>query len=86
MLSSWVWENMATVIVVDDDVDIVYSMSELLEICGIDVVRKGYNGLEGSKLFDQLRPDVVLLNLMMSKYDGKCALKKLEKLILKVSF
>ncbi len=37
-------------IVVDDNEDVVYSMSELLEIYGVDVIGKGYNGLEGAEL------------------------------------
>ncbi len=71
---------MTTVIIIDDNEDIVYSMSELLEMYGIDVIGKGYDGLEGSKLFDQLRPDAVLLDLMMPKYDGKYALKKIREI------
>lgn len=70
---------MTSVIVVDDNEDIVYSMSELLELYGIDVVGKAYDGLEGSQLFDQMRPDAVLLDLMMPKYDGLFALKKIRE-------
>ena len=71
---------MTSVIVVDDNEDIVHSMSELLEMYGIDVVGKAYDGLEGLRLFDQLRPDAVLLDLMMPKYDGAYALKKIRTL------
>lgn len=76
---------MTSVIVVDDNEDLVYSMSELLEIHGIEVVGKGYNGLEGVELFNRLHPDVVLLDLMMPEYDGLYALKKFERLIQIVS-
>ena len=68
---------MTSVIVIDDNEDIVYSMSELLEIHGIG---KGYNGLEGVQLYNKLRPDVVLLDLMMSEYDGLYALKEIRKI------
>lgn len=71
---------MTSVIVVDDNKDIVFSMSELLEMYGIDVVGKGYNGLEGVELFNQLHPDVVLLDLMMPEYDGVYALKKIREI------
>ncbi|NNM03375.1 MAG: response regulator [Nitrosopumilus sp.] len=71
---------MTSVIVVDDNEDIVYSMSELLEMYGIEVLGKGYNGLEGAKLFEKLRPDVVLLDLMMPQYDGAYALRKIREL------
>ena len=55
-------------------------MSELLEIYGIEVVGKGYDGLEATNLFSKLRPDAVLLDLMMPKYDGIYALKKIREL------
>ena len=71
---------MTSVIVIDDNEDIVYSMSELLEIYGINVVGKGYNGLEGVELYDKLRPDAVLLDLMMPEYDGLYALKEIRKI------
>ena len=70
---------MISVIIVDDNEDIVYSMSELLELHGIDVVGKAYDGLEGFNLFSELRPDAVLLDLMMPKYDGLFALKKIRE-------
>jgi len=71
---------MTSVIVIDDNEDIVYSMTELLEIYGIDVVGKGYNGLDAVELFEKFRPDVVLLDLMMPQYDGLYALKKIREI------
>jgi len=71
---------MTSVIVIDDNEDIVYSMSELLEIYGINVVGKGYNGLEGVELYNKLHPDAVLLDLMMPEYDGLYALKEIRKI------
>ncbi len=71
---------MTSLIVVDDNEDIVYSMSELLKIYGINVVGKGYNGLEGVELYNDLHPDVVLLDLMMPEHDGLYALKEIRKI------
>ena len=71
---------MTSVIVIDDNKDIVNSMSELLEVYGIDVVGKGYNGLEGVDLYKKLQPDAVLLDLMMPEYDGLYALKEIRKI------
>ena len=71
---------MTSVIVIDDNEDIVYSMSELLEFYGINVVGKGYNGLEGVELYNKLYPDAVLLDLMMPEYDGLYALKEIRKI------
>jgi len=71
---------MTSVIVIDDNEDIVYSMSELLEVYGINVVGKGYNGLECVELYNKLHPDAVLLDLMMPEYDGLYALKEIRKI------
>jgi two-component system chemotaxis response regulator CheY len=71
---------MTSVIVIDDNKDIVNSMSELLEIYGLDVVGKGYNGLEGVDLYKKLQPDAILLDLMMPEYDGLYALKEIRKI------
>ena len=71
---------MTSVIVVDDNKDIVSSLSELLEIYGINVVGKGYNGLEGVELYNKIHPDAVLLDLMMPEYDGLYALKEIRKI------
>ena len=71
---------MTSVIVVDDNEDIVNSIIDLLEIYGIEVLGQGHNGLECVELFDALRPDVVLLDLMMPKYDGLYALKNIRNI------
>lgn len=70
---------MTTVVVVDDDKDIVSTMSELLESHGMEVIGKGHNGLEGVRLFDKLHPDLILLDLMMPQYDGLFALEEIRK-------
>ena len=64
---------------IDDDKDTVSVISELLELHGMDVIGKGYNGLEGVQLFDKLHPDIVLLDLMMPQYDGLYALRKIRE-------
>jgi len=70
---------LTSVIVIDDNEDIVIATSELLEKHGMDVIGKGYNGLQGVQLFDKLHPDVVLLDLMMPQYDGLYALRKIRE-------
>jgi len=64
---------------VDDEEDIVSVISELLELKGMKVVGKGYNGLEGVQLFEKLHPDLVLLDMMMPQYDGLYALREIRK-------
>ncbi len=69
---------MTSVIIVDDEEDIVSSLATLLESHGIDVLGKGCNGLEGIQLFDKLHPDVVLLDLKMPEYDGFYTLRQIR--------
>jgi len=71
---------MTSVIIIDDNEDVVYSMSELLELYGINVVGKGYNGLEAVELYNKLHPDAVLLDLMMPEYNGLYALREIRKI------
>jgi len=70
---------MTSAILVDDNEDIVSSLSELLELNEINVVGKGYDGLQGVELFEKLDPDVVLLDLLMPQYDGLYALRKIRE-------
>ena len=71
--SSW------TAIVVDDSEDIVELFSEFLEIKGVKVLAKGYNGKDAHELYKKFKPDVVFLDIMMPQYDGFYALKKIRE-------
>jgi len=70
---------MMRVIVIDDDRDAVRSLSTLLELNGIDVEGKGHDGKEAVELYKDIRPDAVLLDMMMPQYDGNYAIKNLKK-------
>jgi len=67
------------VIVVDDDRDTVEVFSQYLEMKGIQVVGKGYNGLEACELYKELRPDVLVLDMKMPEYDGQYAINMIKK-------
>lgn len=69
-----------TVIVIDDDEDTVRLFSEFLEENGITVVGKGYDGVSAIKLFQQKKPDVVLIDLNMPNGSGFYAIKKIQAL------
>jgi len=70
---------MMRVIVVDDDHDTVRTLSTLLEMKGISVEAKGYDGKEAVELFRKHQPDAVLLDMLMPEFDGKYAIKNLKK-------
>ncbi len=71
---------MVRVIVIDDDVDTVAVFCEFLEIKGIQVLGRGYDGKNAVELYEKLKPDVVLLDIMMPEYDGFYALENIKKI------
>ncbi len=71
---------MVKVIVVDDDVDTVEVFCEYLEIKDIDVVGRGHSGKKAVDLYENLRPDVVLLDVMMPEYDGFYGLANIKNI------
>ena len=71
---------LSKVVVVDDDRDSVRTLSTLLEMKGITVEGKGYDGKDAVELYEELRPDAILLDMLMPQYDGKYAIKKIKEL------
>jgi CheY-like chemotaxis protein len=68
---------MINVIVIEDDTDGAEVLSELLRINGVNVLANGHNGLEAVQLYKKLRPDFVLLDMLMPYYDGFYGLRKI---------
>lgn len=60
---------MARILVVDDDPDLVETVSMMLEKGGHQVV-PAYGGLEGLKKVREFMPDAVVLDVMMPDKDG----------------
>ena len=67
------------VLVVDDDTDTVEVFSEFLELKGIEVVGKGHDGKEAVEAYEKLKPDIVLMDVMMPVYDGFYAIEEIRK-------
>ena len=67
------------VIVVDDDVDTVEVFSEFLELKDMEVVGRAHDGKEAVEAYEKLRPDIVLMDVMMPVYDGFYAIDKIRK-------
>jgi len=70
---------MTSAIVVDDDFDTVEVFSEFLSLRDIDVLGKAYDGMEGLKLFEEKRPDIVFSDIWMPEYDGFYLLNNLKE-------
>ncbi len=67
-----------TVIVVEDDQDSLEVMTEYLEMKDIKVVARAKDGHEAFELYEKLKPEVVLLDVLMPYYDGFYALDKIK--------
>ena len=65
------------ILVVDDDPDLVETVSMLLESKGYEV-GKAYDGIEGEEAIKQRRPDVVVLDVMMPRKNGYQLCKELK--------
>lgn len=66
-------------VVVDDEEDTLDSICQTLEIGGINVVGKGYDGEQAYQLYKTLSPDVIILDMNMPNYDGGYALEKITQ-------
>jgi DNA-binding response OmpR family regulator len=65
------------VLIVDDDPDLVETVSMLLESKGYEV-GKAYDGIEGEEAIKKRRPDVLVLDVMMPRKDGYTLCKELK--------
>jgi len=61
---------MVSVVVIDDDEDTVRLFSELLEENNIHVIGNGFSGKNAVSLYIDKKPDVVLIDIMMSDGNG----------------
>ena len=67
-----------TILVVDDNREIVYSVSELLKYEGYQVVQT-YDGMEALDALEKNKVDLILLDVMMPRLNGLSALMKLRE-------
>ena len=68
----------ATILVVDDNKEIVYSISELLRYEGYRAV-PAYDGMEALDMMEKEHIDLILLDVMMPRLNGLSALMKLRE-------
>ncbi len=73
-------DQIKTAIVIDDDHDMVDVLCDLLGILQIEVVGTGYDGKEAVELYQKLKPELVILDIMMPQYDGIYALEKIREI------
>jgi two-component system cell cycle response regulator DivK len=66
-----------TILVVDDDVDVVRALGRLLRGCG-HVVHASFNSREGFELASRIKPDLILHDIAVPPFDGYEAARRLR--------
>ena len=66
------------ILVVDDDPDLVETVSMMLESKGCEV-GQAYDGIEGEESIKARRPDLVILDIMMPRKDGYVLCNELKQ-------
>lgn len=69
---------METILIVDDNREIVYSLGELLKYEGYDVA-KAYDGMEALEILEHQTVDLILLDVMMPRMNGLSTLMKIRE-------
>jgi DNA-binding NarL/FixJ family response regulator len=69
-----------SIVLIDDDEDILELLTEYLSLEDFDVVGLGRDGLQAVNLYAEHRPDFVLMDITMPNYDGLYGLEHIKKL------
>jgi CheY-like chemotaxis protein len=68
------------VLIADDDQDVRLAVRALLESEGLEIVGEATNGLEAVELTGSLRPDAVVMDMLMPVLDGVSATRRIKEL------
>ena len=66
------------ILIVDDSMAISKQLQQIIENSDVfEVVGQAKNGLEGIKLYNSLKPDMVIMDLIMPEMDGLQAIRNI---------
>jgi len=68
-----------SVVIIDDDNDILELLTEYLLLEDFDVVGRGTDGLMAVNLYAEHKPDFVIMDVAMPNYDGIYGLENIKK-------
>ena len=75
------WENMQkTVLIVDDAVFMRMKLRQILEDNSYKVIAEAQNGIEAIEKYKAIKPDIIIMDIVMPEMDGIEALKRIKKL------
>lgn len=69
-----------SVILIDDDEDILNLLSEYLLLEDFDIMGIGTDGLQAVNLYAELKPNFVIMDITMPNYDGLYGLEHIKKI------
>jgi CheY-like chemotaxis protein len=69
-----------TVLLCDDSRALRMLTAQQIDACGYELAGEAENGVRAVEQYQALKPNVVLLDLVMPKVDGKAALKRILEL------
>lgn len=72
---------MSNILIVDDAAFMRMMIKDILTKNGFTVVGEAENGAEAVAKYEELKPDLVTMDITMPEMDGITALKKLKKWI-----
>ena len=71
---------MAQVLVVDDAAFMRMMLKDILTKNGMQVVGEANNGIEAIEMYQELKPDIVTMDITMPEMDGITAVKQIRNL------
>jgi len=69
-----------SVILIDDDEDILDLLSEYLLLADFNIMGVGTDGLQAVNLYAEHKPDFVIMDIAMPNYDGLYGLEHIKKI------
>lgn len=70
---------MLSCVVVDDDKNVTEMFSEVLNLNGLEVLGKGYDGKQAIELYKEHKPNILFVDVNMPVYDGFYAIENIKK-------
>ena len=64
---------------IDDDKNTTKVFSDILELMGLDIAGQGYSGDEAVSLYQNHRPDVAFIDIVMPQKNGFYAIEKIRE-------
>ncbi len=68
-------ENNIKILIVDDSLFVLDKLTSILKNADFDVVGRAKSGIEAIKLYTQVLPDIVIMDINMNDMDGISAVK-----------